>query len=247
MMMKINQLRTAWIVAALFFYTAITSIRCIYKYYFSTITRSWTDKAIHSWIDKLLNKVQAEYKVINPYKTQPQKGQATILMCNHSSAYDIPLGFKVFPNESIRMLAKKELAKIPLMGKAMSAAEFPFVDRKNRYQAIKDLDYMQQLMKSGIIIWIAPEGTRSKDGKLAPFKKGAFVTAIQAKAIIIPIGIRGAANILPARTFSVNLNQKAEIHVGKPIDTSQFTMKNKDELINQTFQAIKELIGESAR
>ena len=168
-------------------------------------------------------------------------------MCNHSSAYDIPLGFKVFPNESIRMLAKKELAKIPLMGKAMSAAEFPFIDRKNRYQAIKDLDYMQQLMKSGIIIWIAPEGTRSKDGKLAPFKKGAFVTAIQAKAIIIPIGIRGAANILPARTFSVNLNQKAEIHVGKPIDTSQFTMKNKDELINQTFQAIKELIGESAR
>ena len=64
----------------------------------------------------------------------------------------------------------------------MTAAEFPFVDRKNRYQAIKDLAYAQQLMESGIVIWIAPEGTRSKDGKLAPFKKGAFITAIQCQS-----------------------------------------------------------------
>lgn len=244
--MKINRLRTAWIVSTLFFYTAITCIRCIGKYYFSTLTRAWTDKTIHHWIDQLLNGVKVEYKVVNPFKVEPQEGTATILMCNHSSAYDIPLGFKVFPNHSIRMLAKKELSKIPLMGKAMDAAEFPFVDRKKRYQAIKDLAYAKKLMESGIIIWIAPEGTRSKDGKLARFKKGSFVTAIEANATIIPVGVRGANDILPARTFNINLQQKAEIHIGKPIDASQFTVENKDELIEQTYQAIKALIGEPA-
>lgn len=243
--MKIGRLRTLWIVIALSFYTAMVSLRSIFKYYFSTPTRPWVDKTIHHWIDQLLNEVQVEYKIVNPMNVQPQPGTATILMCNHSSAYDIPLGFKAFPNHSIRMLAKRELSKIPILGKGMMAAEFPFVDRKNRYQAIKDLTYAQKLMESGIILWIAPEGTRSKDGKLAPFKKGAFITAIQSNATIIPIGIRGAFDILPAKTFRINLNQKAEIHIGKAIDTSQFTVENKDELIKQTFTAIQELVGEN--
>jgi len=243
--MKISRLRTSWIIVALFFYTVMVCLRSVFKYFFSTPTRPWVDKTIHHWIDQVLNQVQVQYEVINPDNVQPQPGQATILMCNHSSAYDIPLGFKTFPNHSIRMLAKRELSRIPLLGKGMSAAEFPFIDRKNRYQSIKDLAYAQQLMESGIIIWVAPEGTRSKNGKLAPFKKGAFITAIQANATIIPIGIRGAFDILPARTFSINLNQKAEIHIGKPIQASQFSIEKKDELIHQTFQSIKELIGEN--
>ncbi|MDI1352818.1 MAG: lysophospholipid acyltransferase family protein [bacterium] len=242
--MKISRLRTAWIISSLFFYTGICCLRSIFKYFFSTPTRSWVDKTIHHWVNQLLNAVQVNYKVINPYNIQPVPGHATILMCNHSSAYDIPLGFKAFPNSSIRMLAKKELSRVPLLGKGMSAAEFPFIDRKNRYQAIKDLEYAQELMKSGIIIWIAPEGTRSKDGQLAPFKKGAFITAIQAGATIIPIGIRGAFNILPARSFNINLHQEAEIHIGKPIDASQFTIENKDFLVKETFEAIKKLVDQ---
>ncbi|CAM2923011.1 lysophospholipid acyltransferase family protein [Legionella worsleiensis] len=242
--MKISRLRTAWIVLALFYYTSAVSVRSIFKYYFSTPTRPWVDKNIHRWIDQLLNKVKVDYKVVNEFNVQPQPGEATILMCNHSSAYDIPLGFKAFPQNSIRMLAKKELSRVPLLGKGMKAAEFPFVDRKNRYQAIKDLEYAKQLMESGIIIWIAPEGTRSKDGKLAPFKKGAFITAIQARATIIPIGIRGAFDILPARSFQINLNQKAEIHIGKPIKAADYTIETKEELIQKTYQAIKILTGE---
>ena len=229
---------------SLFFYTAVTSLRCIFKYYFSAPTRAWVDKTLHHWVDQLLNGVKVHYTIVNPENVQPAAGKATVLMCNHSSAYDIPLGFKAFPNHSIRMLAKKELSRIPLMGKAMSAAEFPFIDRKNRYQSIKDLAYVKELMKSGVVIWVAPEGTRSKDGTLAPFKKGSFITAIEAGATIIPIGIRGANNILPARTFSVNLHQQAEIHIGKSIDASQFTIEQRNELIQQTYQAIKELIGE---
>lgn len=241
--MKIGRIKSLGIIISLLISTAKVSLRSVFKYFFSTPTRPWVDKTIHNWVDELLNIVKVHYTVVNPFNVQPQSGRAIILMCNHSSAYDIPLGFKAFPNHSIRMLAKKELSRIPVFGKGMAAAEFPFVDRKNRYKAIKDLEYVKRLMESGIIIWIAPEGTRSKDGKLAPFKKGGFITAIQSQAIIIPIGIRGANNILPARTFNVNLNQNAEIHIGQPIDTAQFSLENKNELIEQTYKAIKELVG----
>ncbi|WP_423202822.1 lysophospholipid acyltransferase family protein [Legionella busanensis] len=198
------------------------------------------------WSTKLLNLIGVKLVVFNPYHVEPQPGKATIIMCNHTSLYDIPISFKAFPNHSIRMLAKRELSKIPIMGKGMSATEFPFIDRKNRHQAIRDLAFARQLMESGIIMWIAPEGTRSKTGELAPFKKGAFITAIEAKATIIPIGIRGAYNILPPKTMRFNLNQKAEIHIGKPIDAAQYTLENKDELINTVYQAIKELVEGSA-
>ena len=128
------------------------------------------------------------------------------------------------------------------MGKGMTAAEFPFIDRKNRRQAIKDLQAVHELLASGIVMWIAPEGTRSKDGKIASFKKGAFITAIHAKAMIIPMGIRGAYEILPAKTFQLNINQTAEVHIGDPIDASQFSLDNKDELIAQVFHSIKTLV-----
>lgn len=243
-MMIINHLKTVRIFTALFFYTIIACIRATSRSYFGTPTRSWFDKVIHKWINQLLDEVKVDYKVINPHQVEPKPGEATILMCNHSSAYDIPLSFKAFPNHSIRMLAKKELSKIPFLGKGMKAAEFPFIDRKNRFQAIKDLAFAQELMESGIIIWIAPEGTRSKNGKLAAFKKGAFITAIHAKATIIPIGIKGAFDILPINSFKINLNQKAEIHIGKPIKAADFTLENKDELIQLTRESIKKMIEE---
>jgi len=240
--MKIGRIKSTWIVFTLMAATATSCLRAIFKYYRGTHSRDECDKIIHHWIDQLLNKARVHYSVHNPDNIEPKPGQAIILMCNHSSAYDIPLGFKAFPNHSIRMLAKKELSRFPLLGKAMAAAEFPFIDRKNRYQAIKDLAYAKKLMESGIILWIAPEGTRSKNGQLAPFKKGGFISAIQAKATIIPIGIRGAENILPTGTLRLNLNQKAEIHIGTPIDAAQYTVENKEILIQKTYDSIATLI-----
>jgi 1-acyl-sn-glycerol-3-phosphate acyltransferase len=242
--MKISKLRTQWIIFLSIFYTADTCARSIIKRFLGQTNRPWVDKTIHKWVNHILDLIGVKCKVINPYGTEPQLGKATIIMCNHSSLYDIPISFKAFPNHSIRMLAKKELSRIPIMGKGMAAAEFPFIDRKNKHQAVKDLDTARKLLESGIIMWIAPEGTRSKDGKLAPFKKGAFITAIEAKATIIPIGIRGAFDILPARTTQFNINQNAEIHIGKPIDASQYKFEERAQLIEEVHKSISALVGE---
>lgn len=243
--MKNTRLYTLWVEFLALLMTADISIRAIVKSFQGTISRSWVDKTLNAWVDRLCSLIGIQYKVINPHNTMPKPNVPTLLMCNHSSLFDIPLSFKVYPNHSIRMLSKKELGQIPFFGRAMIASEFPFVDRKNRVQAIKDLEKLKESMENGLVMWISPEGTRSKDGKLSPFKKGGFITAIQAKATIIPLGIRGAYEILPAKSSRLNFNRKVEIHIGEPIDASEYSLDNKEELMVRVHNEMKKLVNES--
>lgn len=240
--MPFRKLQTIWVILLTVLSVVDIFSRAIVKRWLGTINRAWVNKTSHAWARRVIKLIRLQCTVVNPLGVQPKKGQPTIIMCNHTSHFDIPLSFIPFPDQAIRMLSKKELSRIPIMGKGMEAAEFPFIDRKNKWQAIKDLEQVKQLLNSGVVMWIAPEGTRSIDGRLAPFKKGGFITAIDAKATIIPIGIRGAHQILPARTVELNLNQKAEIHVGEPIDASAYTLETKDSLIARVYTAIQQLV-----
>ena len=228
-------------------YTANTSIRAVFKNYTNTLTRKWCDQELQRWCKRMVKLLRINTTIINPYNVKPQPGKRTIIMCNHSSLFDIPLSYLVFPDSSIRMLAKKELFKIPVFGRASRAAEFPCINRKNLRQAINDLSSLERLMESGIVMWIYPEGTRSKDGKLQPLKKGGFITAIQTQATIIPVVIRGAENILPAKTIKFKLNQKAENHIGQPINAEEFTLDNKEELIAKTFDSMQKMFNQGSR
>lgn len=207
-------------------------------------SHQWANKVIQSWTKTILSSIEAKYIIVNPHHIEPKPGHPTIIMCNHSSVYDIPLSFCVFPKISLRMLGKKELFRIPIMGKGMIAAGFPSIDRKNKLQAIKDLEKIKDLLEEDIVVWIAPEGTRSKNGKLGTFKKGGFITAINAGATIIPIGIRGANKILPPKSLRPSIGETAEIHVGMPIDAKKYTLENKEKLIAEVYQSIKKLVGE---
>ena len=238
-------LRSLWIMFATILYTGNTCVRAIFKGVTRTSNRQWVNETLQRWVQRMMPLLRITCHVHNPWNVEPQPGQATILMCNHSSLFDIPISLCAFKNHTVRMLAKKEMANIPLMKQAMLASEFPFIDRQNRRQAIRDLEVVHALMASGVVMWIAPEGTRSSDGRIGPFKKGGFITAIQANAIIIPLGIRGAFNILPARTWRFNLNQQADIYVGKPIDASAFTLDNKEALIHEVREAIRVLADDT--
>lgn len=241
-----GKLQSIRLILASFWFMADTCGRAIWKSMRGTITRQWCDRELQRWSKRMLTLLHIHCSVINPYQVVPPKGRATILMCNHASLFDIPLSLQAFPHASVRMLAKKELSHIPIMGGGMVAAEFPFIDRTNRRQAIQNLEQVKQLLESGIMMWIAPEGTRSDTGKLGPFKKGGFITAIRTNAIIIPMGIRGANQILPARSRQFHLHQQAELHIGEPIDASNFSLDNKDELIKIVYQSIQELTGQNS-
>ena len=242
--MKANLFQTLWVFLRSAGIMIDICSRAVWKSLTKTTSRAWVDQAAHNWAARLVKAARIKVTVFNPHTVDFHAARPMVVMCNHTSLYDIPLSFAAVPG-SLRMLAKKELSNVPFMGQGMKAAEFLFVDRNNRKQAFKDMEIVKEKMESGIIVWIAPEGTRSKTGKLGPFKKGAFLTAMDAKALIIPIGIRGANTVMPPKTWQLWLDQPAEVHIGEPIDTAEYSSKTRDELIERVRLSILELSGQA--
>jgi 1-acyl-sn-glycerol-3-phosphate acyltransferase len=242
--MHAKLLSRIWIMLGSIYYMSYITLYGVTLSFFNKLTRDRADNILHWWSKKILSLLNVKYKLVNPHHIIFEKDKRYVLMVNHSSLYDIPLTYATIPG-TIRMVAKKELGKIPLFGTALRAAEVPIIDRSNRKQSIQALDYAKQKMNHGVIIWICPEGTRSNDGKLLPFKKGGFIMAIEANAFIIPVGIRGAHHILPKKTWQFHLNQEVEVHLGQAIDASKYSIEEKDKLIEIVRNQMLILKGES--
>ncbi len=153
-----------------------------------------------------------------------------LFMSNHQSLYDIPILFAALKGR-LRMVAKKELFSVPIWGPALQVSEFISIDRKDRYKAVQSLKEAARIMQSGINVWMAPEGTRSRDGKLLPFKKGGFMLALETGAQIVPVAIRGAGAVIPPKSFRLSLGHRVEVEFGQPIDASAYGTENRDALM----------------
>ncbi|MDE3138069.1 MAG: 1-acyl-sn-glycerol-3-phosphate acyltransferase [Acidobacteriota bacterium] len=121
---------------------------------------------------------------------------ACLFMANHTSAVDPVAVFVAVPRR-IGFLAKQELFRMPLIGWAMQLAGFIPVDRSSREGAAASADVAVEQLRSGASMVIYPEGTRSPDGKLLPFKRGGFLMAIRGGRPIVPMTIAGAERVLP--------------------------------------------------
>jgi 1-acyl-sn-glycerol-3-phosphate acyltransferase len=157
-------------------------------------------------------------------------GRAYVYMSNHQSHLDIPVLYATLPSPTIRMLAKKELFEIPLWGRGLRAAEFIEVDRGNHTRAMRSLEQAARLVRDGVSIYLAPEGTRSRDGRIGTLKKGGFRLALATGAPIVPVAIRGTIDILPRDGLSARTGQPVEVAVGAPIDVMG---RNLDGLLKQ--------------
>ena len=206
--------------------------------------RWYGDKWLRWWAGKLVDAVRIHYTVIDPHQAQIEPGKRYIVMSNHRSHYDIPLMTLTLPG-SIRMLTKKEFFKVPLWGRGLKAGEFISIDRSDLEQAKKDLAGAREKMESGIVLWIAPEGTRSRTGRLGPFKKGGRIMAIESGATIIPVGVRGTEKVLRPKTTEFFLDQDVTITIGAPIEASGYTMEQKDQLLESVRASISRLCGEA--
>jgi 1-acyl-sn-glycerol-3-phosphate acyltransferase len=234
--------KQALILLRSFYATLRISVPTIYEVYRGTYRRSDGDARLRWWSRRLLELIELRCDVIGAEFFSLAPGKPTILMSNHQSLYDIPLIFVALPG-SIRMLTKKELFRVPIWGRGLSAGEFVSIDRHNRRQALRDLAEARRKMEDGIVLWIAPEGTRSRDGRLGSFKKGGFMLALETGARIIPIGIRGADAVLPAGTFDVTLGCTAEVRLGEPIEASDYTVARREELMAEVSERICALAG----
>jgi 1-acyl-sn-glycerol-3-phosphate acyltransferase len=159
-----------------------------------------------------------------------------IYMPNHQSNFDIPVLLGHL-SVQFRWLAKIELFKIPIFGRAMRKAGYISIDRYNRQSAIESLKLAAGKIKSGVSVLIFPEGTRSLDGKIQPFKKGGFVLAVDAGVPIVPVVIHGTRAIMPKGKIRIYPGQ-VHMVIHKPIDTSIYTRETKEKLMESVRRVI---------
>ena len=132
-----------------------------------------------------------------------EPGVHYIFLSNHVSNLDPPVLLPVLPGMTSVFL-KKELMKIPLLGTAMRLGKYVPVSRGNlREEAQRSVEAAADALNSGLHITVFPEGTRSPDGHLLPFKKGAFFLAEETGAPIIPIVISGTEKMMPKGTLRI--------------------------------------------
>jgi 1-acyl-sn-glycerol-3-phosphate acyltransferase len=140
---------------------------------------------------------------------------------------------------------KQELRKVPGIGIGCEKVGHIFIDRSNHEKALASLIAAKEKIVNGTSVIFFPEGTRSRDGRLGAFKKGAFKMAVDLQLPILPITIVGTRDILP--TDSVDLFPgRARMIIHKPIDTAGYTDDNLDELVDRARSVIESGLRETA-
>lgn len=143
--------------------------------------------------------------------------RAYVYMSNHQSHLDVPMLYATLPSPTIRMLGKAELFQIPLWGRGLRAAEFIAIDRGNHARAVQSLQRARELIDDHVSIWIAPEGTRSQDGRIGKLKKGGFHLALDAHAPIVPVAICGTIDVYKRDTLTMHRGKRVAVTIGAPI------------------------------
>jgi 1-acyl-sn-glycerol-3-phosphate acyltransferase len=143
-----------------------------------------------------------------------------IFIVNHQSNLDIPVLVCSLPGFQLRWLAKKELLRIPLFGWALRAGKHVMVDRLSRSAALQSLNEAQRLINGGVSLVIFPEGTRSKGGRLLPFKRGGFLLAVKMGIPIVPITIRDSGRALAPGDWRIRRGAiRVSIHTPIPMES----------------------------
>ena len=197
------------------------------------LTAARSDARLDDWARQILRRTDVHLTVEGQEHIPADR--ACVVMSNHQSHFDIPIIFCAYPRR-LRMVAKAELFRIPVFGPAMRHAGFVSVDRSgDRAQAMEAMREAGQALDAGTSIWIAPEGTRSPDGRLGRFKKGGFLLARDTHALILPLSIDGSRHILPKHARWVQTGVEVRLTFSPPIEAASLPL---DELVERVQRSI---------
>ncbi len=159
-----------------------------------------------------------------------------VFVANHTSNADPPVVVSAIPRQ-VSILAKKSLFSIPIVSRAFRLAHFVPVDRSNPEAAIASMETAISYLKRGVSFLVYPEGTRSPDGRLLPFKKGPVVMAIKAGVPIVPVAVAGAHRIMRKGQLSVHPGEIV-VKFQQTIDASQYSIDEREQLLARVHTAV---------
>jgi 1-acyl-sn-glycerol-3-phosphate acyltransferase len=152
-----------------------------------------------------------------------------VFMSNHQGFFDIPAACATIPN-NVHFVAKKSLGYVPILGWYIRTAGHILIDRSKRQDAMRSLEQAGAKIAKGKSIIIYPEGTRSRDGIIRPFKKGPFVMAIAAQVPIVPIAVEGTKDIMTKGAVRMTPG-RVRIRLGEPVPTAGLTLDDREDLM----------------
>ncbi len=174
----------------------------------------------------------ARVKIVGLDKIDPSG--TYIFMSNHVSNLDPPILCPLIPRRTT-ILAKKVIWRIPILSQALDMAEIVPVEREQRESAIQSIRRAGEVMRHHINMTLFPEGTRSRDGRLLPFKKGPFHLAMETGLPVVPVTILGTYEMMPKGNWIVR-SGTATLVFHPPIDPKQFS--SREELTQAVWEAI---------
>ncbi|MDX1624751.1 MAG: lysophospholipid acyltransferase family protein [Gemmatimonadota bacterium] len=172
----------------------------------------------HLWVGTILRASFVDLEVEGLDRVEA--GTSYIVMANHRSMYDIPvLHYILDADRDLRWIGKQELLKVPVFGWVFGMSRHISIDRQHREKGIAAMKRAADESAAGVSFVVMPEGTRSRDGRLLPFKKGGFHLAIDTRLPILPVAIVGSEKLMPKGTWWI-LPGRIEVHVRSPIATT---------------------------
>jgi 1-acyl-sn-glycerol-3-phosphate acyltransferase len=169
------------------------------------------------------------------------RNRAAVYCSNHQSHIDPPVLFEALHPE-MRVLYKAEIDRIPLLPRAFRLAGFIPIDRRNKEAAMRAIEAAAASLRAGQSFLVFPEGTRSRNDEMLPFKKGAFIMAIKAQAPVVPVAIRGGRAAMRRGSHLIR-PATITIRVGEPVETTGLDVKDRDALITTVRQRIAALLS----
>jgi 1-acyl-sn-glycerol-3-phosphate acyltransferase len=151
-----------------------------------------------------------------------------VFTSNHASNLD-PVALVPNIPRRVALLAKKEVFSIPILSKALRQAKLIPVDRADKEAAAESVDIAVQYMKEGLSFCVFPEGTRSRDGRLLPFKKGTFLMAIRAAAWVVPVSLAGTQRLMRKGDWTIHPGEVV-VRYGPAVQATEYTEDQRDQL-----------------
>ena len=228
-------LRLIFFIPVLVISTTVSALMALIGGIFNHYSK-YATAVFRTWARSLVWAAGIKLEVTGLENVEPD--ESYILIANHQSHMDIPVLTWGLPIPQ-RIIAKKELFKIPFLGWGMKAVGMLSIDRSNRKQSFETLKEAEEIIKTYRLSILAfPEGTRSDDGKIHPFKKGPFVLAINTGLPLLPVSVSGTRKIIPKGKISLRAG-RVKVHIHPPVATKNLNLGDRNKLVEKVQSIIE--------